>query len=104
MLKLIRSFVEDLAEEVFECGDGREALSAYRKHQPDWVLMDIKMKDVDGIAATKQIRDLYPHASVLIVTGYNDRKLREAARKAGACGYVVKEDLLLVRQILCDPR
>jgi len=100
MRRLIASLVRDLAEAVSECGDGAEALANYREHRPDWVLMDIRMKKMDGIAATKQIMAAFPGAHVLIVTDYDDAKLREAAHRAGACGYVVKENLLSLRQLL----
>ncbi|MCA1849471.1 MAG: response regulator transcription factor [Acidobacteria bacterium] len=101
MRRLIKSIVADLADVVNECSDGAEALAAYTKHRPDWVLMDIKMKELDGIAATRSITALFPGAHVMIVTDYDDEKLREAARSAGACEYVVKEDLFALRRILC---
>lgn len=62
--------------------------------------MDIAMKETDGIAATKAIREAYPDANVIIVTNYNHADLREAARAAGACDYVLKENLLEIRETL----
>jgi CheY-like chemotaxis protein len=100
MRRLIKSVVGDLAEMVAECCDGALALAAYSESLPDWVLMDIKMQEMDGISATRQIRSSYPEAHVCIVTDYDDRELREAAREAGAEGYVIKEDLLKLRQVL----
>ena len=100
MRRMISSFVGDLAQEVYECGDGSEALAAYKQYQPDWMLMDIEMKDMDGLSATQQIKAIFPEARIMIVTDYNDAELREAARSAGACEYVVKENLLDVRRIL----
>jgi CheY-like chemotaxis protein len=100
MRRLIKSLVQDLADLVIECGDGAEAFAAFAMHQPDWVLMDIKMPEVDGIAATRHITATYPHAKVLIVTDYDDAKLREAARQAGAVQYIVKENLLELPRIL----
>lgn len=102
MRRMIRSITADVAEECFECSDGREALAAYARHRPDWVLMDIKMKEMDGISATRQIKDSYPEARVMIVTNYDDAALREAARNAGACEYVVKENLLDLRRLLVN--
>ena len=104
MRRLIASLLRDLAESINECSDGAEALSAYTKHRPDWVLMDIKMDGLDGIAATKQIIEAFPGAQIMIVTDYDDAKLREAARSAGACEYVTKEDLLALRRILSAPQ
>jgi len=98
--RLIASLVSDLAEVVVECSDGNEALEAYKKHNPDWVLMDLKMKEMDGIAATKQIKSAFSDARIMIVTDFDDPKLRQAALSAGAREYVVKEDLLSLRRIL----
>src|ERR1700686_4277013 len=96
---LITSIVGDLAE-VFECEDGSEALGLYEQHRPDWVLMDIRMKDVSGIEATRLIKSRYADAQVLMVTNYDDKRLRKSASNAGACGYVLKEDLFALRRIL----
>ena len=98
MRRMIRSLVEDLAERCYECGDGEGALAAYTEHRPDWVLMDIRMEGVDGLEATRRIRAEWPEARIMIVTDYNEPELREEARRAGACEYVVKEDLLDVRR------
>jgi CheY-like chemotaxis protein len=104
MRRAVKCFVSDLAEQVYECGDGAQALAAYGQHRPDWVLMDIEMKELDGISATRQIMAAFPEAHIVIVTNYDDGDLREAARRAGACEYVVKEDLLDLRRILSDPK
>jgi CheY-like chemotaxis protein len=100
LIKCLVSNVSDLAHEVFECSDGSEALAAYAQHQPDWVLMDIKMAHTDGIAATRQITTAFPDARVIIVTDYDDMELRKEAREAGAIEYIVKEDLLELPRIL----
>jgi CheY-like chemotaxis protein len=97
---LLRRIVAGLANVIYECGDGAEALSAYAAHQPDWVLMDIRMRTLDGLQATRQIKAAFPDARVIIVTNYDDRESREAARAAGACEYVLKENLLDVVRIL----
>ena len=98
--RLIRSIVTDLAEEIRECSDGSEALAAYEQRRPDWVLMDIKMKELDGLAAARQIKAADPDANIVIVTNFDEADLREAARAAGARAYVVKEDLFALREIL----
>jgi CheY-like chemotaxis protein len=100
MRRLIRSFVGDLVEAVFECGDGSEALEAYRAYQPDWVLMDIEMKKLDGISATRQIKADFPDARIIIVTEYDQPDWRDEAKRAGACDYVLKESLVQLRGIL----
>ena len=101
--RLLRSVVAPLAEEVFECADGSEALAAYIAHHfsgADFVLMDIEMKGMDGITATKQIVAAYPAARIIIVTHHDDNHLRAAARASGTCGYVLKENLLELPRLL----
>ncbi len=100
MRRLIRRLTEDLFTEVSECGDGASAATLYETMHPDWVLMDIQMGDVNGIAATRQIISAHPEAKIVIVTDYDDASLRAAATEAGACAYVLKEDLLGLRQLL----
>jgi len=100
MRSLIRRTVADLAETIHECSDGAEALAAYDTNRPDCVLMDIKMGKMDGITATRNIRAAYPDARVIIVTDYDDDKLRHTAERAGACHYLVKENLLAIREVL----
>ena len=100
MRRMIIKLVSDLAEQTYECSDGAEALAAYTLYRPDWVLMDIEMREMDGISATRQIKASYPEAKIMIVTDYDDADLREAARGAGACEYVTKENLLDVRRVL----
>ena len=100
MRRLIASLLRDLAPIIYECSDGAEALAAYREHRPDWVLMDIEMERVDGLEATREIIAAFPEARILIVTNYDDEELREAAREAGACDYVLKDQLLDVRRML----
>jgi len=97
---LIKSVIEDLTDETFECADGSEAVAVYRENRPDWVIMDIKMPKIDGILATRQLKAAFPAARVIIVTDYNDRRLRKAALSAGAGEYVIKDELLRLREIL----
>jgi len=98
--RLIRTIVASVAEEIHECGDGTSALAAYLEFRPDVVLMDIEMKTLDGIAATSQIKTAHPAANIVMVTNYDDIELREAARNAGACGYVLKNNLLEIEHVL----
>jgi len=100
MRNLLRSLLSNLAGTICECSDGSTALEVYQRERPDCVLMDIKMDHVDGILATRQIVSAFPDARVIIVTDYADADLREAARAAGACDYVVKENLLDLGRII----
>jgi CheY-like chemotaxis protein len=100
MRRLIRRTVAEVADEISECSDGATACSLYLQLRPDWVLMDIEMGEVNGLVATRQIKANDPHARIVIVTNYDDKRLRETARVAGACEYVLKEDLLSLQRIL----
>jgi DNA-binding NarL/FixJ family response regulator len=62
--------------------------------------MDIQMRGLDGIAATGAIVSAAPGARVVIVTQHDEPDLREAAARAGACGYVLKENLLALKPLL----
>jgi two-component system response regulator YesN len=99
MRRLIRNIVKGIAE-IAECEDGAIALAAYRQNRPDWVLMDIKMAEVNGIQAAREIKAAFPEARIVMVTNYDDAELREAAHLAGACQYVLKEHLLEIRRLL----
>lgn len=97
---MIKQVVQDLADEIAECDDGDAALALYSATLPDWVLMDIQMKNTSGLAATQQIISKFADAKIVIVTNYDDAHFRESARQAGATDYVLKENLLDIRRIL----
>ncbi len=92
--RIVRHALKDIATTVWECSDGLDAPAAYRTHQPDVVLMDIRMPGVDGLEATRRILRNDPLARVVIVTDYEDDVLRAEAREAGARGYALKLNLL----------
>src|SRR5262249_30851543 len=82
MRQLIRSFVEDLAEEIVECGDGEEAVAVYAAHQfggDDGALMDLRMPRLGGLEATWRLRAAFPEAQIIIVTQYDDPHWRAHA-------------------------
>jgi two-component system response regulator DegU len=103
MRRLLGRVVNDLFTAVEECDDGADALAAYEQHRPDWVFMDIEMKRTDGLTATRDLVLAFPDARVVIVSKHDDEQLRAAARTAGACGYVLKENLIAVRELLEKP-
>lgn len=78
-------------EVVGEAATGVEAVAAAEKLQPDVILMDLKMPDLNGIEATRRILHTSPHIGVLVVTMYDDDDSVFAAMRAGARGYLLKD-------------
>jgi DNA-binding NarL/FixJ family response regulator len=83
---------ESKFENIYEYEDGSEALNAYRRYLPSYVFMDVQMKFVDGISATREIIQSFPDARIIILTGYNGR-IKNEAISAGAFAYVPKDNL-----------
>ncbi|MGD2079417.1 MAG: response regulator transcription factor, partial [Chloroflexota bacterium] len=75
---------------VGEARDGGEALDVCRQVQPDVILMDLIMPEMDGAAATKAIRDRYPSVQVIALTSFQEKDLIRDALEAGAIGYLLK--------------
>ena len=89
----IRSLLENDAdiEVVGEAENGGGAIEKVKKLKPDMVLMDLSMPGMNGIEATRQIKNAFPETSVLIVTMHDDEEFFLPVLKSGASGYVVKE-------------
>ena len=75
---------------VGECSDGDEVLDAVARHQPDVVVMDLRMKRVDGIEATRLLAQS-DGPPVLALTTFNDDELLSGVLRAGAVGFVLKD-------------
>jgi DNA-binding NarL/FixJ family response regulator len=84
----------------FEAADGREAATVYERIRPDWVLMDIAMEPVDGLAGSRTILKAHPDAKIIIVTNYDDPDYRRAAEDAGTEAYILKEQLSEIFTVL----
>jgi DNA-binding NarL/FixJ family response regulator len=76
---------------IAEVADGVEAVRQCRELEPDVVLMDVKMPNLDGIKATEQITASMPGVPVLILTTFEADSQVLAALRAGASGYVLKD-------------
>jgi len=72
--------------------DGAEALDMCHAELPDVVLMDIRMPNVDGIAATRLIKKAYPQVRIMMLTTFDDKPNIQQALAAGADGYLLKTD------------
>ena len=93
MRRLLRSALNHLASEFVECTDGTEAVAEFSREHPDWTIMDIAMKDLDGIEATRRIKAQFADARIVILTQHDSAPLRQAATQAGASGFISKDDL-----------
>ena len=78
-------------EVVGEAVNGRHALKLCRQLRPDLVLMDVRMPEMDGLTATRAIKEELPAISVLLVTAYESDDYRWEGASAGAAGYILKD-------------
>jgi two-component system response regulator NreC len=83
----------DDVEVVGEARDGNEALARVAELRPDVVLMDIAMPGMNGIEATRLIREQHPHTRVLVLSQHGERQYVLALLQAGASGYLLKRAL-----------
>lgn len=89
-LTQLLSAVEDV-ELVGSASNGEEAVSLCAEFEPDVVLMDLEMPALDGIEATRRIKEAQPEVAVVILTSFSDRERILRALDAGAVGYLLKD-------------
>jgi DNA-binding NtrC family response regulator len=70
--------------------DGEKALQAMKREAFDVVLLDLRMPGMDGISVLKQIKQLWPRAEVVVITGYPTIETAKEAMQLGACDYLAK--------------
>jgi DNA-binding NarL/FixJ family response regulator len=81
---------DDQIEVVGEAGDGRAAIDSARRLTPDVILMDVRMPEMDGITATREVLQITPEARVVIVTTFEEDDYVFGALAAGASGFLLK--------------
>lgn len=74
-----------------ECADGDEVADAVRRFRPDAVVMDVRMRRMDGAEATRLLRERSPEPPVLVLTTFDDDETVAVALGAGAAGFVLKD-------------
>ena len=90
-LKTILEVNEDVQVEGMG-SDGKEAIALYERYRPDVLLMDIRMKDMSGLDASREILKAYPQAKILLLTTFSDDEYIVKALKYGVKGYLLKQD------------
>jgi DNA-binding NarL/FixJ family response regulator len=97
---------DDSVQVVGEAGDGREAVSSTRASKPDVVLMDVRMPDLDGIAATRELLAAAPDVRVVMLTTFEEDDYIFGALNAGASGFLLKrtrpEELIAAIHTVAD--
>jgi len=88
---LRRSMTEQGFSVVGEAADGAQAVELAHRLQPDVVLMDVTMPELDGVGATREIRSALPNVRVVMLTMHADEDVLASAIRAGASGYLVKD-------------
>jgi two-component system, NarL family, response regulator LiaR len=88
-LSTVLAVYDDL-ELVGEAGNGEEAIRLCERLQPDVVLMDLVMPKMDGVTATRTIKERWPRVQVIALTSFKEKEYVEGALKAGANGYLLK--------------
>ncbi len=78
-------------EVVGEAVNGRHALELCRQLLPDLVLMDVRMPEMDGLTATRAIKEELPAISILLLTAYDSNDYRREGASVGAAGYILKD-------------
>jgi two-component system response regulator (stage 0 sporulation protein F) len=69
---------------------GKEALEVFTSQKPDWVLLDVKMPDIDGIEVLKKMKEINPEVNAIMITGRSDDSLINEAKALGARDYLIK--------------
>ncbi len=107
MCTLLTRFLTRHGYEVSSANSGKAGIQWMQKHEPDLVLSDFRLEDMTGAELLTKIKEMHPHAPVIIITGYSDVKDAVEVMKMGAYDYVTKplfpdEILLTIRKALSD--
>ncbi|MEN2422494.1 response regulator transcription factor [Streptomyces rimosus] len=89
-LRMILEPTDDI-EVVAEAGDGREAITAAARHRPDVVLMDVRMPEMDGLTALRELRRSPAAPKVIMLTTFDLDDYVHSALRNGACGFLLKD-------------
>lgn len=96
MRQMIKSAIQrniKQVTEIVECESGEDAVERYDTFSPDWVLMDIKLNDMNGLTAAEIIIKKDIQVKIIILTQYNEAVYKNKAKRIGARAYVLKDNL-----------
>ena len=96
----MKDFYSPYFDEVVECTDGAEAIEQFPSVHPDWTVMDIRMKTVDGIEAAKRIIGAAMNAKIILVSQFGDEGTVHDAVASGAIAFVKKDNLENVIEVI----
>ena len=88
-LKIVLSSTENI-KVIDTVGNGLDVLSSVQRNNPDVILMDIRMPEMDGVQCTKFIKEIYPNIKIIVLTTFDDDEYIYDALKYGASGYLLK--------------
>jgi len=91
IIRLINTAVKSY--DLLECSDGEQAILINRREHLDLILMDIKMKNMDGLTATRKIHGEQPGTQILIISQLSENEFKEESLKAGATDFLNKDRL-----------
>lgn len=97
---LIREYVSHLAAEIHECDNGRDAMYFCLTHIPDFMILDLRLGDPDGMAVLEFVRRVCPKTQVLMLASFDEPNLFDRVRRRGAARCFAKENLAELRDHL----
>jgi len=83
-------FLERLGLNAEKATCGKEALEIFSRNRPEWVFLDIKMPDMNGLEVLKKMKEIDPNIKVIMITGRNDESAQNEAQALGASDYLIK--------------
>ncbi len=95
------AFLSRLGLKTKKANCAKEALEVFNEYNPDWVFLDIKMPDIDGLELLKRIKEIKSEVNAIMITGKDDESVQVQARALGAKDYLVKPmDLDEMRKVI----
>ena len=101
--RTVRQLFEGTMMQIHEASSGEEAVELYAQVRPAWVVMDLRMPGMGGLKATEAIRKLDAQARVIVISQLNELEYLEQAHGAGAVGFVSKEEVYRLAEIIQPP-